>query len=150
MIAIINGIQTLIKTIPEVKYVDEDWGQLDYYSPNFPVKWPCVLIDISNANFNNLGIDVQQKPKNRQTAEISVRLTIARIKLTNSSGMASKLQKENARSIHKLIDDIHKKIQGKNAHSQSGKLIRKSLNRIKRDDGVQEYSVVYNLTVVNM
>lgn len=30
----------LISQVTDLKYVDEDWGQLDDYSPHFPVKWP--------------------------------------------------------------------------------------------------------------
>ena len=42
----LESIQQLLQAIEGLKYVDEDWGQLDYYSPNFPVQWPCVLIRI--------------------------------------------------------------------------------------------------------
>ncbi len=145
--AIINGVQEKIKTIPGIKYVDEDWGQLDYYSPNPPVQWPCVLIDVTEANFNDIGVNIQKEPKNRQTAQISVSLTIANLKLTNSSGKAPKTQQAAARSIHGLINQVHKKIHGKQAYEGSGTLIRKSLRRVKRDDGIQEYNVIYRMPV---
>lgn len=150
MTEIIHGIQTKLKTIPSIKYVDEDWGQLDYYSPNFPVQWPCVLIDVADATFSNLGINIQEKPKNRQNSEISIRLTVANLRLTNSSGMATQFQKDTIRSIHTIIEEIHKILHGKQANEKTGKLLRKSLNRVKRDDGVQEYSLVYGLTVTNV
>ena len=33
--------QRLLTEVPELKYVDLDWGQLSYYFPNPPVQWPC-------------------------------------------------------------------------------------------------------------
>lgn len=150
MDAIINGVQEKIKVVPGINYVDEDWGQLDYYSPNFPVQWPCVLIDVSEAHFRDIGKDPNKSPQNRQTAEVNITLTVANLRLTNSSGKASRFQKETVRSIHKLIEDIHKAIHGKKAHEKSGALIRKSMRRVKRDDGVQEYNVVYKLPVKNI
>ena len=147
MEAIINGIQQQIKVIDGIKHIDEDWGQLDYYSPNFPVKFPCVLIDVSETHFKDLGTDYTAKPANRQTAEMNVTITIANVRLTNSSGMAPVFQKNNARSIHKLIEDIHVKLHGKKAYEKTGVLLRKSLRRIKRDDGVQEYEIIYKLRI---
>lgn len=150
MDAIINGVQEKIKVVPGIKYVDEDWGQLDYYSPNFPVQWPCVLIDVSEADFRDIGKDLNKLPQNRQTAEVNITLTVANLRLTNSSGKASRFQKEAVRSIHKLIEDIHKAIHGKKAHEKSGALIRKSMRRVKRDDGVQEYNITYKMPIKNI
>ena len=62
MNTLIQNIQTRLDTISEIKYVDADWGQLDYYSPNFPVKFPCVLIDVSSANYSDIGTDKQATP----------------------------------------------------------------------------------------
>jgi len=39
----------------------------------------------------------------------------------------------------------HKKIHGFRPGENSGSLIRKSFRRIKRDDGIQQYRVVYNI-----
>jgi hypothetical protein len=147
---IIPSIQTLLLTIPELKYVDEDWGQLDYYSPHFPVQWPCALIDIAAANFSNIGMDKMATPTHRQMATSSISLTIANLKLTNTSGKAPTVQKTQARSIWEIIDLVHAKIQGVNANATSGKLVRTALQRIKRDDGVQVYTVIYSLESHNV
>lgn len=150
LVQVITNIQNIItKNIPEFKYVDEDWGQLDYYSPNFPVKFPCVLIDVTEAQFENLAIDTNLVPKNRQTANLRVSLTIADQRLTNTSSRASQFQKTSARSIHNSIEKIHQFLHGQKGHD-TGVLIRESMNRVKRDDGVQEYNVVYRLAITNI
>lgn len=147
---VIQSIQDKIKTLPTIKYVDEDWGQLDYYAPHFPVKWPCVLIDISNAQFSNLGMDKTASPMNRQTANTNVSLTIANLKLTNTSGNAPQLQKDQGFNIWKLQQDIHALLHGWNPTAGTGKLIRTSMQRTKRDDGVQEYTITYSLGITNI
>ncbi len=140
--------EQVIKEIPEIKYCDEDWGQLDYYSPNFPVKWPCLLIDINDASFSDLGQSPNLKPKNRQMAELRVTLTLANQRLTNSSAMASKFQKKEARSLFYIIEKLHQVLHGNTVFK--GVLIRESMNRVKRDDGVQEYTIVYKTNITNI
>ena len=150
MKALIQAIQTKIQAVTGVKYVDEDWGQLDYFSPNFPVKFPCVLIDVANANYSNIGQDKQATPINRQMADATVSLTIANLKLTNSSGLAPQFQKDNTWSIHELIEEIHKVVQGYKATDKATALIRVGMSRTKRDDGVQEYTVRYSVNLNNV
>ncbi len=150
MDAVIKSIQAKIDTLNSVKYVDEDWGQLDYYSPNFPVQWPCVLIDISNGRFDNIGQDKTAAPINRQTAITNVSLTIANLKLTNTSGRAPQLQKDAGFSIWQLQQEIHALLHGWRPTENTGSLIRSSMQRVKRDDGVQEYVVVYSLGMTNV
>lgn len=147
---IIQAIQTKIQAVTGVNYVDEDWGQLDYFSPNFPVKFPCVLIDVTNAGYSNIGQDKQATPINRQMADATISLTIANLKLTNSSGLAPQFQKDNTWSIHELIEEIHKVVQGFRAVDNASGLIRVSMNRTKRDDGVQEYTVRYSANLNNV
>ena len=114
MKALIKNIQTRLATLTDLKYVDEDWGQLDYFSPNFPVQWPCVLIDITNAEYSNIGRDKKVIPIERQQAEAVFSFTVANLKLTNTSAKAPVTQKDNAWSIWDLIEEIHKKLQGFN------------------------------------
>lgn len=150
MKALIQAIQNKIQAVTGVNYVDEDWGQLDYFSPNFPVKFPCVLIDVANANYSNIGQDKQATPINRQMADATVSLTIANLKLTNSSGLAPQFQKDNTWSIHELIEEIHKVVQGYKATDKATALIRVGMSRTKRDDGVQEYTVRYSVNLNNV
>ena len=43
---ILKNIQTKITEVQAVKYVDEDWGQLNLFPGDLPVQFPCVLCDI--------------------------------------------------------------------------------------------------------
>ena len=144
MKALIKNIQSRLETVSDLKYIDEDWGQLDYYSPNFPVQWPCVLIDITNMEYSNIGRDKKVTPIQRQQSDVVFSFTVANLKLSNTSAKAPLTQKDNAWSIWDLIEEIHKKIQGFNPEVYAGKLIRTGCVRVKRDDGVQEYTITYS------
>ncbi|WP_190304354.1 hypothetical protein, partial [Flavobacterium branchiophilum] len=93
---VLENILNKLSEVTELKYIDENWGQLDYYSPNMPVKWPCCLIDISDVNYSNLGVDRNAVPQNRQLGKATVKLTLANLKLTNTSMQAPQTQKDQA------------------------------------------------------
>lgn len=150
MDVLLNNIQEQLKTVVGLKYVDEDWGQLDYYSPNFPVQWPCALTDVSSANYSDIGKNRKQTPINRQQATCMFSVTIANLKLTNSSGFAPATQKEAAFNIQKLIEDVHKVLHGFKPAENAGGLFRSGRQRVKRDDGVQEYTITYNFSLNNV
>jgi len=150
MIEVIEKVQDLLVSMPGVNYVDENWGQLDYYSPNHPVKWPCILIDINQMRFTDIGMDRGATPKNRQQGEFNIELRIANVKLTNTSGRAPASQKSQARSIWLLVKEVHKLMQGFEAGDKYGKLIRTGLSRVAREDGVQEYVVFYSGSASNV
>lgn len=141
-----EAIQSIQNKLAESSsnYIDEDWGQLDYYSPNFPVKWPCTLIDITNSNFQNKGMDKTTTPMHRQTSVNLVGIKIANLKLTKTSKMAPQTQKDAAWSIWDLIEEVHGLLQGFRPLENSGGLIRTGIRRVQRDDGVQEYIVLYS------
>lgn len=147
MIAALQAIQQRLAQIPELNYVDEDWGQLDYYSPNHPVQWPCALIDVGAAGFSNIGMDRTQKPVNRQMGTISAVITVANLRLTNTSQRAPQGQKNNAWHVHTLKNKIHEKLQGFEPTEKSAKMIRASVQRVQRDDGVQQYEIIYTFTM---
>lgn len=147
---ILQAVQTKLSEVPGINYIDENTGQLDNYSPNYPVKWPCVLLDIRDARFSDLGMDKNLQPMQRQIGEFNLEVRVANLKLTNSSAKAPTQQKEKAASIWELIEEIHKNIHGWRPNSMSGALIRRTINRVMRDDGVQEYAIIYSSDVQNV
>lgn len=149
MKSFLETIQTKLATIPALQYIDEDWGQLDSYSPNPPAKFPCALIDITSLSFSNIGKDNSANPINRQLADGTVTFIIGNLKFSNTSQRAPQSQKDNAWSIWTVIDDLHKKVHGWKPLKDSGALMRTSLKRIRRDDGIQEYQITYSIGFTN-
>ncbi len=150
MKTVISSIKEKLKEVKALKYVDEDWGQLDEYAEHPPVKYPCVVIDMPSVAFSNIGIDKKAKPINRQQAETTVSITIANLKLTNSSNMAPAWQKQQAVSIWNTIEQLHQVLQGFRPTDNSGALIRTGLRRVERYDGVQQYRIDYSLGINNV
>lgn len=148
MKTILQNIQGKISEVSDFKYIDEDWGQLNYYQP--PVKWPCCLIDITSANYSNIGIDRANKPQNRQLGKIVAKITIATLKLTNTSMNAPQMQKDQAWMIWDIMQKVHENLQGFSPGETSSKMLRSSLERTQRDDGVQEYQILYEFEVNNI
>ena len=128
-----------------LKYKDENWGQLQYYGTECPVQWPCALVDISNGQFTNNGIDRNQEPRNRQQGTVNIELTIGNLKITNTSRKAPTAQRFNGWTIWKLVNEVHKVLQGYRPLKNSGGLVRTSMQKITRDDAVQEVKVIYTL-----
>ena len=146
----LKSIQTKLATVTDLKYVDEDWGQLDDYSPNPPVKWPCCLIDLDNAVYTNLGIDRSATPQNRQQATASVVFKYANMKLTRTSSKAPESQKDNAWLLHEIIEKSHEVLHGFRPTPESGVLLRTTWRKVKRDDGIQVFLVTYTFGLNNV
>lgn len=148
MKALLEKIQQQVSEIAELKYIDENWGQLDYYS-NMPVQYPCALIDVQQVQFTNLGRDMSKKTVQRQIGQVSIKITIANMRLSNSSMQAPKRQKEEVWAIWDIIEKIHQQLHGVSLLPNVSALIRSSQSRTLRDDGVQEYEVYYSCEVQN-
>lgn len=147
---ILQNIQNRLAEIPELQYIDEDWGQIDYYSPNMPVKWPCCLIDLQSGQFSNISKDMSKRPRDRQNASFMVKISLANMRLTNTSYLAPKGQKDNAWAIFELVEKVHQKLHGFSPLENCSKMLRTSFGRTQRDDGVQEYAVVYEFEAYNV
>ena len=147
---ILESIQNRLMTVNELKYVDEDWGQLSDYSSRPPVKWPCSLIDFASAEYSNIGIDKSATPRNRQQATGAISITFANLKITNTSGKAPVGQKNDAWQLHEVIEVAHGILQGFKPTAHCGALVRSGFRRVKRDDGIQQYQVIYTMGIHNV
>lgn len=150
METILKNIQTKISEVEAVKYTDEDWGQLDFYGKDIPVQFPCVIFDLKTGEFENIGKDRTQIPAERQIGRFTLEINLANIKLSNTSGKSPLSQKNNAWNIHNIIADLHAQLQGFSAAENCGKLNRKSYLRVRRDDGVQQFRILYDFEVANI
>lgn len=148
-IEILKNIQNRLQEIPELKYVDEDWGQLNLYPQDIPVKWPCALFEVRSGNFENIGKDRKTSPEERQMGRFSLDVTLGNLKLSNTSGKAPLSQKNSAWYIHTVENLVHQKLQGFSPGVNCSKLIRTGVQNVRRDDGVQEKHVFYDFEVTN-
>lgn len=140
---LIESVKTrLFDTVPELRYIDEDWGQLDYYSPNQPVKWPCAIIEVTNVNWGNEANHVQLG-----FGQLSVR--VADIRLSNSNVKAPARQQDKNASIFDLISTIYASLHGWTSEFSNGPLTRIMTRKVKRDDGIREFEMIFSVQLVD-
>jgi len=147
---VLQNIQDKLAVIPALKYVDEDWGQLDDYSPNPPSQWPLALIDIGSLQYSDIGKDKAATPQNRQMATGTIVISIANLKLTNTSAKAPQTQKDKAWAIWDIVEAVHAKLHGVVIGGSAGAMMRTAMRKVKRDDGIQEYEVTYTIGMTNV
>jgi len=126
----------LQEKVPALKYIDEDWGQLDYYNPNQPVKWPCVLIDVNQVAWTNEGQHVQ-------LGNASVSIRVADMRLSNSNIKAPQAQRTRAEGILDLLTCVHAALHGWTGDNMNSPLTRLTTRKVNRDDGIREFEVIY-------
>lgn len=132
---ILIAVQKRIKELyPEtIRYVAEDWGQLDYYTDRPPVQFPCVLIDIEEAEYTDLTRRVQ-----RVEAILNVR--VADVAPSNRSVAAPNSDQQF--DLLRLAQQIYTHLQGFSGTTFSG-LSRIKLRHERRDDGIKEYLLTF-------
>jgi hypothetical protein len=135
---LIDDIKNRILEVSAIKYIDEDWGQLDYYSPNAPAKFPCAIVDISQGQFSNEG-DLTQR------GILSVSIRIADLRISNSNVKAPVSQKLKASAYFDLLSAVHAKLHGWSNDSDNGPLTRILMRKVKRDDGIRETELIYQV-----
>lgn len=143
MKTILTAIKAKLNEVSELKYIDEDWGQLNYYGTDIPVQWPCALVQLSGGQFSNTGRDRRTTPQNRQEGVLTFEITVGKVKLTNSSNRAPINQQNSAFDIWELVEKVHQALHGWKPTENTGSLIRSSVSSMKREDGVQEKTIVY-------
>ncbi|KAF0199019.1 MAG: hypothetical protein FD170_3947 [Bacteroidetes bacterium] len=99
----INDILTAIAKrlgaqVPELKYIDEDWGQLDSYSDNPPTKFPCALLEMQSAQWRNQG-------NKTQDGTINISIRIASLRLSNTNPKAPEPQRLLAANIWVVLEN---------------------------------------------
>ena len=147
--AIMKAIQTRIATeVTDLKHVDFDEGQLDYYAEHPPVMFPCCLIQDSSANYTDVSVQHGAIPRNRQNGTVQIVLTVAEQRLTNSSFRTPTTQKDTYFRLSRLVQSIHEAVHGWKPIGD-GSMMRVSTQKQKRDDGISVYLVTYSLGLVN-
>lgn len=148
---LLNDIQARLKTEIPTLFVDEDWGQLDYFMPSAPVKYPCALINIAAIDYQTLGRKLQH-------AVATVVITVADVKFTNTSSNAPVLQKQNAWKVYDTILGIYQVLQGWCAGLNPaptgtgtvgayGPMTRTKMARRKNDDGINLFDLYFDVAI---
>ena len=136
---IITQIQERLSAkVPALKYIAQDWGQLDLYADFPPVKFPCALVDITDAQYSNVGNNVQE-------ARLSITITVADLNNRISRNAPNDMQ-DRAMLIFGLMTAIHQALHGWSGDKDYAKLVRTSMGRQIRDDGARLRTINFTTT----
>ena len=125
--------KAIAESAPGVKYLSEDWGQLDFYQNHPPVQWPCLLYDVSAFDYSDRGQLAQEA-----VGTITVR--VADYNAVNTSALAP--EHTAPLVILEVISDVYKALQGLDGETFSA-LRRTKLVRVRREDGIREYEMTF-------
>ena len=109
--------QRLAERVPELAYIDKNWGQLDYEAP--PVKWPCALLDIDEVPFSQIGGGGQI-----------------------ADGVTVEILAANLRLLIELLDKIHSALQ-RFTDGTFGPMFRTQIKKIAAVRAGECYKVLY-------
>ncbi len=130
-------VDALPLALPQLKYVDKDWGQLDVEKP--AVGFPCALIDITQVDYTDLSAGWQ-------LASGTFTVKVANQRTNSSSAHAPSTAKNNSYAALELCDAVHLALNGFNGshtHSEYAPLVRKSF--YKQENGLKYecYAIIY-------
>lgn len=129
---IILAIQHKLTSVSNLKYIDKDWGQLQYDNP--PIKSPCALIDIPEITYTQKGNGCQQ-------AEATITITLADIPLIRTSANAP--HKHNAHQILDLLNEVHQQLQLFSNNQQFSPLLRVACQKVSSNRDFEAYTLTY-------
>ena len=123
--------ERLGSTVPELQYIDKDWGQLSCEKP--AVKYPCALLDVRNINYS-------QEGRGRQMADTQLTVTVANLRLAAASLLAPR--KEEAYLVIDLLERIHAALHLFTAGGYAP-LFRTNLKKVVADSSHECYEMTY-------
>jgi len=128
-----------IKTeVPEIKYIDQDLGQMENYDMRPAVAFPCALVDIDEFDFTDIGCN------RTQNADGFVIIRLANPQWSSSSGNTTTAVREMGLSYYEVE---HKLIQKLHGYAPEGfnRLMRRKVRTEKRDDLYRVRIIAFSL-----
>lgn len=134
----------LNENVPNLKYIDLDWGQCDFYERDMPVKFPAALVDMRSITTMDEGTLSQ-----RCVGDIQVRIFALPLSPTNAR--AKDTQRETALQVFDLHSEVFASLHGWAAEEQStwDALTRTAYNKVKRKDTLREYVMTFRVAYVD-
>lgn len=117
----------LQRTVPEVKFIDLDIGQLENYDGRPAVAWPCVLIDFTDSQYSDEHQGVQW-----WAGSIDIRLGFA--PFSNTNGLTPDAVKYKGLNYLEIENKVYKALQGYDADGLMQPMTRVRAVTEQRDD----------------
>jgi hypothetical protein len=122
--------------VPELRYIDQDLGQLENYGDRPPVAWPCALLEVDEFDFSDVG------SHNTQTCDGFLIVRLAVPAYSNSSNITPKNVTLKGLEYYALEQKIHEALHGWRADGFS-KLLRRKSKLEQRNDAIRVRVIPY-------
>ena len=124
------------KQVPEIRWIDQDLGQLETGDQRPAISFPCVLIDFTQAQYSNLSQLVQWLD-----FDISFRLGFAPYSSANSA--APDVSKEKALEYYDIEERLYVALAGFTAGDTIQPLVRVRAITERREDTYRVREIIF-------
>ncbi|SEW02096.1 hypothetical protein SAMN05428988_1328 [Chitinophaga sp. YR573] len=94
-------IQRIEIEVPEIRYIDQDLGQLENYDKRPAVAFPCMLIDIDEFKYSDVA------GSNHQIGEGLIQFRLGLVQYSNSNNIAPTNVRANALRYYELENKVY-------------------------------------------
>jgi hypothetical protein len=130
----------ILAEVPEVKWIDQDLGQLEFYDRERPpVLFPAVLIDIPSATYSDAG-------QYSQLAETTLEIRLAVAAYKQASHVHSLQHREKALEYYNIEHKLNQVLHGWSNSQFFSSLSRTGSITERREDNIRVRSLRYALT----
>lgn len=133
-------MEHIAETMPELSYIDEDYGQLEptEYQDSYPVTFPCVLIGNTESDWNDIGYGVQ-----KSESLVTVRLAIDCYDDTHYT--SSTYRKVRERQLK--AKELYKALQGFQCAEEATPLVRVKSRDYSLPGNIKVYETMFSFTL---
>jgi hypothetical protein len=130
-------LSQLLSGIEDLRWIDLEAGQLEAPLENYPVQFPCALIDFPNTDFQDEGYGNQQ-------ALVTVQLRVAVDVYEDSQVIDGTSTPDRGKAVKRLNipTQIHQLLHGFET-DYSNPLVRMNRQTERRDDLLKVFTVTY-------
>ena len=137
-LAIVAHIET---NVPEIRFISQDLGQLEFYDDKPPVSYPCVLIDVGELAYENMG-------QNMQIATASVTLRLALASYSDVSNLPNAQVRNKALEFYDIENKLSTLLHNwQPANEFLGAMYRTATSTEKRDDNIRVRNIVFATSI---
>ena len=133
-------MEHIAETMPELSYIDEDYGQLEptEEQDSYPVTFPCVLIGNTESDWNDIGYGVQ-----KSESLVTVRLAIDCYDDTHyTSGTYQKVRERQLKA-----KELYKALQGFQCTEEATPLVRVKSRDYSLPGNIKVYETMFSFTL---
>ena len=134
---ILNAVMPRLKEqVTDLRYIAEDWGQLDYSNDAPPVKFPCALVSVSNVKFESQTME-------RRYASMTILIRVADAPLVCGTMAAPEAYRERAFAIFDVMDEIGRCLYAFGGE-EFNEIEQQSITHYSREDAIREYAMTFD------